>query len=180
MKNKKTRNKRLSFVRRSFRPSDQNRAQLIVAGASAYSRNIDYPRMREIADASGAWLLADMAHISGLVSAGVVPSPFPYSDIVTTTTHKSLRGPRGAMIFYRKVGLVLVLGFGTGWDATWVYEHYSTSSCVCVCVCSHDLSSPHPQKPFSLIPTGVPQLDLRFFAFSARASACLPPRSLKK
>lgn len=60
--------------------------------------------MREVADATGAWLLSDMAHISGLVSAGVVPSPFPYSDIVTTTTHKSLRGPRGAMIFYRKVG----------------------------------------------------------------------------
>ena len=79
------------------------KTQLIVAGASAYARNIDYPRMKEIADASGAWLLSDMAHISGLVSAGVVPSPFPYSDIVTTTTHKSLRGPRGAMIFYRKV-----------------------------------------------------------------------------
>ncbi|CAN0358090.1 unnamed protein product, partial [Hapterophycus canaliculatus] len=76
------------------------RPKLIVAGASAYSRNIDYARMREIADGSKAWLLADMAHISGLVSAGVVPSPFPYSDIVTTTTHKSLRGPRGAMIFY--------------------------------------------------------------------------------
>ena len=74
-----------------------------MAGASAYSRNIDYARMKEIADASGAWLLSDMAHISGLVSAGVVPSPFGYSDIVTTTTHKSLRGPRGAMIFYRKV-----------------------------------------------------------------------------
>lgn len=82
----------------------QQQRKLIVAGASAYSRNIDYARMREVADASGAWLLADMAHISGLVSAGVVPSPFPYSDIVTTTTHKSLRGPRGAMIFYRKVG----------------------------------------------------------------------------
>jgi glycine hydroxymethyltransferase len=58
--------------------------------------------MRQIADASNAWLLADMAHISGLVSAGVVPSPFEYADIVTTTTHKSLRGPRGAMIFFRK------------------------------------------------------------------------------
>ncbi|CAM9699486.1 unnamed protein product [Ectocarpus sp. 12 AP-2014] len=78
------------------------RPKLIVAGASAYSRNIDYARMKEVADASGAWLLSDMAHISGLVSAGVVPSPFPYSDIVTTTTHKSLRGPRGAMIFFRK------------------------------------------------------------------------------
>jgi len=78
------------------------RPKLIVAGASAYARLIDYKRMREICDANGAWLLADMAHISGLVSAGVVPSPFDYSDIVTTTTHKSLRGPRGAMIFYRK------------------------------------------------------------------------------
>lgn len=93
--------------KRKLQKSPKNRRKkLIVAGASAYSRNIDYPRMREVADASGAWLLADMAHISGLVSAGVVPSPFPYSDIVTTTTHKSLRGPRGAMIFYRKVRLV--------------------------------------------------------------------------
>ena len=78
------------------------RPKLIVAGASAYSRLIDYKRMREICDASNAWLLSDMAHISGLVSAKVVPSPFEYSDIVTTTTHKSLRGPRGALIFYRK------------------------------------------------------------------------------
>lgn len=78
------------------------RPKLIVAGTSAYARLIDYKRMREIADASNAWLMADMAHISGLVSAGVVPSPFEYADIVTTTTHKSLRGPRGALIFYRK------------------------------------------------------------------------------
>ena len=78
------------------------RPKLIVAGASAYARLIDYKRMRAIADANNAWLLSDMAHISGLVSAGVIPSPFEYSDIVTTTTHKSLRGPRGAMIFYRK------------------------------------------------------------------------------
>ena len=78
------------------------RPKLIVAGASAYARLIDYERMRKIADMNGAWLLADMAHISGLVSAGVIPSPFDHSDIVTTTTHKSLRGPRGAMIFYRK------------------------------------------------------------------------------
>jgi glycine hydroxymethyltransferase len=78
------------------------RPKIIVAGASAYPRIIDYKRMREIADKVGAYLLSDMAHISGLVSAGVTDSPFPYSDIVTTTTHKSLRGPRGAMIFFRK------------------------------------------------------------------------------
>ncbi|GBF93403.1 serine hydroxymethyltransferase [Raphidocelis subcapitata] len=78
------------------------RPKLIVAGASAYTRHYDYPRMRALADKCKAWLLADMAHISGLVAAGLVPSPFEYADIVTTTTHKSLRGPRGAMIFYRK------------------------------------------------------------------------------
>ena len=78
------------------------RPKLIIAGTSAYSRLIDYPLMRSIADSVGAYLLADMAHISGLVAADVIPSPFPHSDIVTTTTHKSLRGPRGAMIFYRK------------------------------------------------------------------------------
>ena len=78
------------------------RPKLIVAGASAYTRHYDYPRMRAIADKHGAWVLADMAHISGLVAAGLVPSPFEYADVVTTTTHKSLRGPRGAMIFYRK------------------------------------------------------------------------------
>ncbi|KAF1322193.1 Serine hydroxymethyltransferase, partial [Globisporangium splendens] len=78
------------------------RPKLIVAGTSAYSRNIDYKRMREICDKNNAILLADMAHISGLVAAGVVPSPFEYADVVSTTTHKSLRGPRGAMIFYRK------------------------------------------------------------------------------
>ena len=78
------------------------RPKLIVAGASAYARLIDYERIREIADSVGAYVLADMAHISGLVSAEVIPSCFPYADVVTTTTHKSLRGPRGAMIFYRK------------------------------------------------------------------------------
>jgi glycine hydroxymethyltransferase len=78
------------------------RPKLIVAGTSAYSRLIDYARFREITDNAGAYLFSDMAHISGLVAAGVIPSPFPYSDVVTTTTHKSLRGPRGAMIFYRK------------------------------------------------------------------------------
>ena len=78
------------------------RPRIIVAGTSAYSRLIDYNGMRKIADKVGAYLLSDMAHISGLVAAKVIPSPFPYSDVVTTTTHKSLRGPRGAMIFYRK------------------------------------------------------------------------------
>ncbi|KAJ2420559.1 Serine hydroxymethyltransferase, cytosolic, partial [Coemansia sp. RSA 2531] len=78
------------------------RPKIIVAGASAYARNIDYKRMREIADSIGAYLMADMAHISGLVAAGVVESPFAYADVVTTTTHKSLRGPRGAMIFFRR------------------------------------------------------------------------------
>ncbi|KAG0085358.1 glycine hydroxymethyltransferase shm1 [Podila epicladia] len=78
------------------------RPKIIVAGASAYPREIDYVRMRKIADGCGAYLMSDMAHISGLVSAGVLASPFPYSDIVTTTTHKSLRGPRGALIFFRK------------------------------------------------------------------------------
>eukprot|EP00741_Cyanophora_paradoxa_P009439 tig00000144_g9143.t1 len=78
------------------------RPKLIVAGASAYPRNYDYPRMRKVADNSGAYLMADMAHISGLVAAGLVPSPFDHSDIVTTTTHKTLRGPRGGMIFFRK------------------------------------------------------------------------------
>ncbi|MCJ1339571.1 glycine hydroxymethyltransferase shm1 [Bachmanniomyces sp. S44760] len=78
------------------------RPRIIIAGTSAYSRLIDYPRMRAIAEKVGAYLLSDMAHISGLVAGGVIPSPFPYSDVVTTTTHKSLRGPRGAMIFFRR------------------------------------------------------------------------------
>ncbi|KAI5288492.1 Serine hydroxymethyltransferase, cytosolic [Ascosphaera acerosa] len=78
------------------------RPKILVAGTSAYCRLIDYKRMREIADSVGAYLMVDMAHISGLVAAGVIPSPFEYADVVTTTTHKSLRGPRGAMIFFRK------------------------------------------------------------------------------
>ncbi|PQP94594.1 serine hydroxymethyltransferase mitochondrial [Prunus yedoensis var. nudiflora] len=78
------------------------RPKLIVAGASAYARLYDYERIRKVCDKQKAILLADMAHISGLVAAGVIPSPFEYADIVTTTTHKSLRGPRGAMIFFRK------------------------------------------------------------------------------
>lgn len=76
--------------------------KLIVAGASAYSRVIDFYRCREIADKVGAYLMVDMAHIAGLVAAGVHPSPVPYADIVTTTTHKTLRGPRGGMILCKE------------------------------------------------------------------------------
>ncbi|XP_070580019.1 serine hydroxymethyltransferase, cytosolic-like [Ptychodera flava] len=76
--------------------------KLIIAGVSCYSRHIDYATMRTIADENGSLLLADMAHISGLVAAKVIPSPFDHCDIVTTTTHKTLRGPRSGMIFYRK------------------------------------------------------------------------------
>ncbi|KAJ1355046.1 Serine hydroxymethyltransferase [Parelaphostrongylus tenuis] len=78
------------------------RPKILIAGVSCYARHLDYARFRSIADKCGAYLMADMAHISGLVAAGLIPSPFEYSDVVTTTTHKSLRGPRGALIFYRK------------------------------------------------------------------------------
>jgi glycine hydroxymethyltransferase len=84
------------------RNAEMYRPKCLVAGTSAYCRLIDYKRMREIADKVGAYLIVDMAHISGLIAAGVIPSPFEYADVVTTTTHKSLRGPRGAMIFFRK------------------------------------------------------------------------------
>ena len=76
--------------------------KMIVAGASAYPRTLDFARFREIADEVGAYLFVDMAHIAGLVAAGVHPSPIPYADVVTTTTHKTLRGPRGGMIFSKK------------------------------------------------------------------------------
>eukprot|EP00074_Homo_sapiens_P110097 XP_024306658.1 serine hydroxymethyltransferase, cytosolic isoform X6 [Homo sapiens] len=78
--------------------------KLIIAGTSCYSRNLEYARLRKIADENGAYLMADMAHISGLVAAGVVPSPFEHCHVVTTTTHKTLRGCRAGMIFYRKGG----------------------------------------------------------------------------
>lgn len=86
----------LAETARLFRP------KLIVAGISAYPRHLDYARFRAICDEVGAYLMADMAHISGLVAGDVVPSPFEHADIVTTTTHKSLRGPRSGVIFYRK------------------------------------------------------------------------------
>ena len=76
--------------------------KLIIAGASAYARTIDFKKFREVADACGAVLMADIAHIAGLVAAGVHPSPFPYADVVTTTTHKTLRGPRGGMILWNE------------------------------------------------------------------------------
>lgn len=75
---------------------------IIVAGYTAYPRFIDWEKMRHMADASGALLMVDMSHIAGLVAGGVYPSPFPYADVVTTTTHKTLRGPRSAMIFVKK------------------------------------------------------------------------------
>jgi len=76
--------------------------KIIVAGASAYARFIDYERFRQIADAVGAYLMVDMAHVAGLVAAGLHPSPVPYADFVTTTTHKTLRGPRGGMVLCKK------------------------------------------------------------------------------
>lgn len=72
--------------------------KMIIAGASAYARTIDFKRFREIADEVGSYLMVDMAHIAGLVAAGLHPSPIPYAHVTTTTTHKTLRGPRGGMI----------------------------------------------------------------------------------
>lgn len=80
----------------------EHRPKLILAGASAYPRTIDFAEFRRIADEVGAYLLVDMAHIAGLVAAGLHPSPVPYADVVTTTTHKTLRGPRGGMILCRE------------------------------------------------------------------------------
>ena len=84
------------------RQAKETRPKMITAGASAYSRTIDFPRLRKIADSCGALLFIDMAHIAGLVAAGVHPSPIPYADFVTTTTHKTLRGPRGGLVFCRE------------------------------------------------------------------------------
>lgn len=85
----------LASLAREFKP------QLIIAGASAYPRDWDYARMRNIADSVGAYLMADIAHIAGFVATGLMNNPFDYCDVVTTTTHKSLRGPRAGMIFSR-------------------------------------------------------------------------------
>jgi glycine hydroxymethyltransferase len=83
------------------RLAHEHRPKLVIAGFSAYSRIVDWQRFRAIADAVGAWFLVDMAHVAGLVAAGVYPSPVPYADVVTTTTHKTLRGPRGGLILAR-------------------------------------------------------------------------------
>ena len=83
------------------RLAHEHKPKLIIAGFSAYSRVLDFPRFRAIADAVGAYFLVDMAHVAGLVAAGVYPNPVPYADVVTTTTHKTLRGPRGGMILAR-------------------------------------------------------------------------------
>ena len=80
----------------------KHKPKLIVAGASAYPREIDFKHFREIADEVGAYLMVDMAHIAGLVAAGLHPNPVPYADFVTTTTHKTLRGPRGGMILCKE------------------------------------------------------------------------------
>ena len=78
--------------------AQEHKPKVIIAGGSAYPRIIDFRRFREIADAVGAYLMVDMAHFAGLVAGGVHPSPFPHAHVVTTTTHKTLRGPRGGMI----------------------------------------------------------------------------------
>lgn len=84
------------------RIAEESRPKIIVAGASAYPRMIDFARFREIADSVGAYLMVDMAHIAGLVAAGLHPSPVPYADVVTSTTHKTLRGPRGGIILCKE------------------------------------------------------------------------------
>ncbi len=82
--------------------AERHKPKMIVAGATAYPRIIDFPRLREIADSVGAYLLVDMAHISGLIAAGLHPSPVPYADVVTSTTHKTLRGPRSGFILAKE------------------------------------------------------------------------------
>ena len=84
------------------RIAHEAKPKMIIAGASAYARTIDFAKFREVADEVGAYLMVDMAHIAGLVAAGLHPSPIPYADVVTTTTHKTLRGPRGGMILANK------------------------------------------------------------------------------
>jgi len=108
------------------------RPKMIIAGASAYPRVIDFQKFREVADSVGAYLMVDMAHIAGLVAAGIHPSPIPYADVVTTTTHKTLRGPRGGMILcndeeiYKKVNSAVFPGTQGG-----PLEHIIAAKAVC-------------------------------------------------
>lgn len=109
------------------------RPKLIVCGASAYPRTIDFSKFRTVADEVGAYLMVDMAHIAGLVAAGVHPSPLPYADVVTTTTHKTLRGPRGGMILcndeaiYKKINSAVFPGTQGG-----PLEHIIAAKAVCL------------------------------------------------
>lgn len=111
----------------------QEKPKLIICGATAYSRTIDFKRFREIADSVGAYLLADISHIAGLVVGGVHPSPAPYADIITTTTHKTLRGPRGAIILSRtaelgtKIDKAIFPGLQGG-------PHNQTTAAIAVCL----------------------------------------------
>ena len=114
------------------RLAKENTPKMIVAGASAYPRVIDFKTLREIADEVGALLMVDMAHIAGLVAAGEHPSPLPYADVVTTTTHKTLRGPRGGMILcnddeiYKKINSAIFPGTQGG-----PLEHIIAAKAVC-------------------------------------------------
>ena len=108
------------------------RPKMILAGASAYPRTLDFAKFREIADAVGAYLMVDMAHIAGLVAAGVHPSPIPYADVVTSTTHKTLRGPRGGLILcndediYKKINSAVFPGTQGG-----PLEHIIAAKAIC-------------------------------------------------
>ncbi len=110
----------------------KEKPKLIIAGASAYSRTIDFKKFREIADKVGAYLMVDMAHIAGLVAAGEHPSPFPYADVVTSTTHKTLRGPRGGIILTndeeisKKINKTIFPGIQGG-----PLEHVIAAKCQC-------------------------------------------------
>ena len=82
--------------------ANEHKPRMIIAGFSAYSRVVNWERFRQIADSVSAYLMVDMAHVSGLIAAGLYANPVPYADVVTTTTHKTLRGPRGGMILAKK------------------------------------------------------------------------------
>ena len=144
--------------------------KMILAGASAYPRTIDFPRLREIADSVGAYLFVDMAHIAGLVATGAHPSPIPYSDVVTTTTHKTLRGPRSGLIlckeeFIKKINSKVFPGLQGG-----PLEHVIAAKAVCfkeamsddfkayqkqVCVNAEVLAEELTQRGFRIVSGGT-------------------------